>query len=405
MSLGLDPLFSNLFYSLGLIPHFSRPAKRAEGISLAVGDPPLVSVLITLCREKKEDIAMTVSSLIRQTYPKHRLEVLMVVEPDDTLVERYATECLDELRGAGIDGKVIVSDGKLRIKPHALNVGMKQARGKYCAFYDASDEIDPQQIEKAVGLMEDKGYDVAQSAVFRRGRSILSSLLTIDTIFWYRKYIPLILRFAGGFPLSGEGLFVRRSALDEAGGFPEVLTEDAYLGIILAEAGRKFGLVDSVVVEKAPKNVRAHFTQRSRWQRGYLTCLRRLLKSKLCFARKFFLLLPFIAPISCTLAFLGWSAVLCAALASLIPGSASPQGLALPVHLSVAIEGLYYWSLALACVGIPLCIASYADALFAEKERGYLPFLAFIPLYWMFLGLVATCSLFRGTRHWGRTER
>lgn len=402
MSLGLDPLFSNLFYSLGLIPHFSRPARRAEEISPAAGDPPLVSVLITFCREKKEDIAMTVSSLIRQTYPKDRLEVLMVVEPDDPVVERYATECLDDLREASIDSKVIVSDGKLRIKPHALNLGMKQARGKYYAFYDASDEIDPRQIEKAVRLMEEKGCDVAQSAVFRRGRSILSGLLMIDTIFWHRKYIPLLLRFAGGFPLSGEGLFVRRSVLDEAGGFPEVLTEDAYLGIILTETGRKFGVVDSVVVEKAPKNVRAHFTQRSRWQRGYLTCLRRLLKSKLCLRRKFFLLLPFITPISCALAFLGWSVIVCGAL---VPGMPLGEGVALPEHLSIATQALYYWCLALACVGIPLCTISYADALLAEKEQSYLRYLAFVPLYWIFLGLVAMSLVFRGTKHWGKTER
>ena len=44
-------------------------------------------------------------------------------------------------------------------------------------------------------------------------------------------------------PLSGEGLFVRTSVLREVGGFPEVLTEDAYLGIILTERGKRFGLV------------------------------------------------------------------------------------------------------------------------------------------------------------------
>jgi cellulose synthase/poly-beta-1,6-N-acetylglucosamine synthase-like glycosyltransferase len=112
-----------------------------------------------------------------------------------------------------------------------------------------------------------------QSAVFRKGRSILSHFLTIDTVFWYRKYLPLLLRNAHGFPLSGEGLFIRKSVLDEVGGFPEVLTEDAYLGLLLTERDKRFGILDSVVVEKAPRNAKAHFTQRSRWHRGFsLVC-------------------------------------------------------------------------------------------------------------------------------------
>ena len=31
--------------------------------------------------------------------------------------------------------------------------------------------------------------------------------------------------------------------------------------------------------------------------------------------------------------------------------------------------------------------------------------LSVFPLYWMFVGFVATCSFFRGTKQWGKTER
>ena len=52
--------------------------------------------------------------------------------------------------------------------------------GKYCAFHDAADIIDPDQIEKAVRLTEEHDYDVVQSAFFRKNRSILSHFLLID---------------------------------------------------------------------------------------------------------------------------------------------------------------------------------------------------------------------------------
>jgi cellulose synthase/poly-beta-1,6-N-acetylglucosamine synthase-like glycosyltransferase len=257
-------------------------------------------------------------------------------------------------------------------------------------------------VEKAVSLMEEHDYDVMQSAVFRKGRSILSQFLTIDTVFWYRKYLPLLLRHAQGFPLSGEGLFIRKNVLDEVGGFPEVLTEDAYLGLLLTEGNRRFGIVDSVAVEKAPRNAKAHFTQRSRWHRGYLTCLRRLFRSKLNFRRKFFFLLPLIAPLSCSLAFLGWSFILCSSAISLMPGAHGNHG---PFESPLLTNVVYYWSLVLAWVGIPLILLSYTQVLWAEKERPYLRVLPLIPLYWMFVGFVATCAFFRGTKHWGKTER
>jgi hypothetical protein len=79
----------------------------------------------------------------------------------------------------------------------------------------------------------------------------------LDTLVWYWKYVPLILRCSKGFPLSGEGLFIRRKVLQEMGYFPDVLTEDALLGVMLTERGKRFTLLDTVVAEKAPRNLRA----------------------------------------------------------------------------------------------------------------------------------------------------
>ena len=405
MSLGLDPIVSSLFYSLSLVPHLKGSARGAPSGNRELTVLPYVSVLVTFCQETRADIEMTVSSFLAQTYPPDSFEVLMAIEPDDEPVARFAAESVSRLREAGIAGRIVVSDGKLRIKPHALNLAVKQSRGKYCAFYDAADVIDADQVEKAVRLMEEHDYDVMQSAVFRKGRSILSHFLTIDTVFWYRKYLPLLLRHAQGFPLSGEGLFVRKSVLDEVGGFPEVLTEDAYLGLLLTEGDKRFGIVDSVVVEKAPRNAKAHFTQRSRWHRGYLTCLRRLFRSKLSLRRKFFFLMPLIAPLSCSLAFLGWTFILCRAAISLVPGAYWEHGMGISFESPFLAGVVYYWSLVLACVGIPLILLSYTQVLWAEKERQYMRVLPLIPLYWMFVGFVATCSFFRGTTQWGKTER
>jgi len=250
VSLGVDPIISNLFFTLSLIPHASLPI-APNAPSSAWIFYPFVSVLITFFEETKEDIHITITSLINQTYPKTRYEVLMVVEPNDEATKRYVCDSLTELHRVGIMATVIQSDGKKRLKPHALNIGLRYAKGEVCAFYDASDYIEPDQLHKAIVLMVQERKDAVQAIVLRHGLSFLSRFLLFDTLLWYRKYLPITLRFAKGIPLSGEGLFIRTNALREVGYFPEVLTEDAEMGLLLTEKAKAFALLDSVVIEKA----------------------------------------------------------------------------------------------------------------------------------------------------------
>jgi hypothetical protein len=90
---------------------------------------------------------------------------------------------------------------------------------------------------------------------------------------------------------------------------------------------------------------------------------------------------------------------------SLAPGTHWELGIGIPFEAPIIDGAVYYWSLVLACVGIPLILLSYTQVLWEEKERRYMLVLPLIPLYWMFVGFVATCSFFRGTKKWGKTER
>ena len=89
--------------------------------------------------------------------------------------------------------------------------------------------------------------------------------------------------------------------LQEVGYFPDVLTEDAMLGIILTERNKHFCILDTLVTEKAPRNLWAHIRQKMRWHRGYLTCLEFLCKAKIPLPRKFFFFLSFATPIASSL--------------------------------------------------------------------------------------------------------
>ena len=405
MSIGFDPIVSSALFSANLFPHAFRPKAARELPVDRRATAPFVTVIVALYREGWEDIEMTLESLLRQTMKPGRFEVLWAVEARDEGTHPLAEEAARQLLAVGISSRLVVSNGGTRLKAYALNRAIEQAAGEICAFYDASDDIDPRQIEDAALLMQEKQYDAVQATVLRKGASILSEFLLVDTAFWFRRYIPFVLGLAKGMPLSGEGLFLRRSVLNEVGGFPEVLTEDGYLGIILTERNKRFGLLASTITEKAPKNIRSHFVQRLRWNRGYLTCLARLFRGDLSFKRKLALSLPFLTPLSCSLAFVGWTLIVAQWVVSVAAGMSIPDvGLSLLRH-PIYTSAMYYWALGLFVVGIPLCVLSYLRTLRSLGMSQSAPLILLLPYYWSFIGFAATCSFFKDTTHWGKTER
>lgn len=405
MSIGFDPVVSSFLFTASLLPHAARPRAARELPSDRDATPPLVTVIVALYREKWEDIEMTLASLLRQTMAHDRFEVLWAIEARDEATYPHAAEAAGRLQTAGISSRLIISNGGTRLKAYALNRAIERARGEICAFYDASDDIDSRQLEDAALLMQEKQYDAVQATVLRKGTSILSEFLFIDTAFWFKRYIPFVLGIARGMPLSGEGLFLRRSVLNEVGGFPEVLTEDGYLGIMLTERNKRFGLVASTITEKAPKNIKAHFVQRLRWNRGYLTCLARLVRADLSLKRKLALSLPFLTPLSCSLAFLGWILIFGQWAVSLAGGISIPDRALSLVQHPLYTNAMYYWALVLFVCGIPLCVLSYLRTLRSLGMSRSAPLVLLLPYYWSFIGFAAMCSFFKNTTHWGKTER
>src|SRR5579871_564886 len=158
MSIGFDPIISSALFTAALVPHAATPRAVLELPTRPSTDPPLVTVVVALYREVWSDIEMTVDSLIRQTYPRDRFEVLIAIEARDHDIRPNADHAAAMLRSAGIDTRIVVSDGGKRLKAYALNRAIETARGEICAFYDASDDIEPAQLEKAALLMQEKAY-------------------------------------------------------------------------------------------------------------------------------------------------------------------------------------------------------------------------------------------------------
>ncbi|HEX9857877.1 MAG TPA: glycosyltransferase, partial [Paracoccaceae bacterium] len=231
---------------------------------------PVVSVMVPLYRES--DIApRLIRRLGKLDYPQELLDILLVVEEDDT-VTRAALLAADLPPWMRV---VVVPDGRLKTKPRALNYALDACRGVIIGIYDAEDAPDPDQIRRVVDRFHRRGPDVAclQGVLdfYNPQTNWLSRCFTMEYATWFRIILPGLERLGFAIPLGGTTLFFRRAALEELGGWDaHNVTEDADLGMRLARHGYRTELIDTTTREEANCRTLPWIRQRSRWLKGYM---------------------------------------------------------------------------------------------------------------------------------------
>jgi 1,2-diacylglycerol 3-beta-glucosyltransferase len=166
-----------------------------------------------------------------------------------------------------------------RTKGAVLAWAMPFLRGDVIGAIDADTRVDPDFLERAIrAWRRDPGAAALQVA--RRPRNASVSWLTraqeeeqlMDMASQCGRWAT-----DGSAELRGNGMFVRRAALEAVGGWSErALTEDLELSTRLAAGGHRVTLApETSVGEEAVQTIRALWRQRLRWAEG---SLRRLLE-------------------------------------------------------------------------------------------------------------------------------
>ncbi|CUH76603.1 glycosyltransferase [Tropicibacter naphthalenivorans] len=231
--------------------------------------PPAVSILVPLYKE--ENIARTlVRRLSRLSYPKSRLEVILVLEAmDDTTRETLSRTNLPPWMRV-----VTVPPGDVTTKPRALNYAFNFTRGDIIGIYDAEDAPAPDQIERVVAHFEHAPAQVGcvQGILdfYNPRANWLSRCFSIEYASWFRILLPGLAKMGFAVPLGGTTVFFRRDVLQRVRGWDaHNVTEDADLGIRLARHGYQTELVATVTREEANNRMWPWIKQRSRWLKGY----------------------------------------------------------------------------------------------------------------------------------------
>lgn len=258
---------SQLLKLSALVASAARPA--APDPRWLPKDLPMVSLLVPLFDEY--DIAgALIARLGRLTYPKVRLEILLILEEGDAQTRAG----LAEARLPPWMRAVEVPRGSVMTKPRALNYALNFTRGDIIGIYDAEDAPAPDQIERIVSRFAKAPPKTAclQGILdfYNPRANWLSRCFTIEYATWFRVMLPGLARLGLPVPLGGTSVFIRRSALEAAGGWDSHnVTEDADLGIRLARLGYRTELVATVTREEANNRLWPWIRQRSRWLKGY----------------------------------------------------------------------------------------------------------------------------------------
>jgi glycosyltransferase XagB len=358
---------------------FSRPIKPLKTTEL-----PLYSIIVPLYKEANI-VPKLLSALSSINCPRSRLDIKIVVEPDDSETQSALNATTSNLFYEMI---IAPSEGP-RTKPKALMSAMPFVRGKYVVIYDAEDNPHPNQLREACAtfhaLGERSKVAVLQAPLIieNANRNVITRLFAAEYAALFDVTLPVLARYNLPLPLGGTSNHFKVSILRECGGWdPFNVTEDADLGLRFARLGYGAQTLRLGTFEEAPHRLSPWLNQRSRWFKGWLQTLTIHLSSPSALYKR-----------------LGFTRAM---VSFLMLGSTFASALIHPIIYIYCLAGLFLeketfpLELVAGFMGSSYCIAALILWLGARERKNInLRFsLLLLPLYWLMLSIAAWRALY-----------
>jgi cellulose synthase/poly-beta-1,6-N-acetylglucosamine synthase-like glycosyltransferase len=353
---------------------------------------PIYTILCPLYREAKV-LPSFVRAITALDWPKDRLDVLILLEEDDT-------ETITAAKNANLPSyfkPIIVPQSQPKTKPKACNYGLTKAKGDYLVIYDAEDIPDPLQLKKAY-----LGFQVIDDNIiclqaklnyFNPTQNILTRLFTAEYSLWFDVVLPGLQSLETNIPLGGTSNHFKTEVLRELQGWdPFNVTEDCDLGTRLFMEGYKTAIIDSTTLEEANSKAGNWLRQRSRWIKGYMqTYLVHMRHPITLFKRQGYHALLFQLIIGGKIAFMFINPLLWLVTISYF---------VFYHYVGSAIEALYapliyYMAVFSLAFGNFICFYFYMVGLAKRDHWGLIKYVFFIPFYWLMASTAAFLALYQ----------
>ena len=235
-------------------------------------DPPDHSFSIIIPAKNEEKVlGRLLERMVNQEYDKSKYEILIVEDgsTDNTfqVCKNYESLYSDLIRCIKLP-PAKVPNGKSR----ALNHAVKIAKYDIIGIFDADTVPRLDILRQASEAFSDNQVAGVQGKLIPINvkESIVARFASLEELY-YEYSIAGRARLGLFVPLEGTCTFVRKSVLNEVGGWNEYsLTEDLDLSIKLASKGYKIIYVPTIVAwREVPVNLSWLVKQRLRWYRGH----------------------------------------------------------------------------------------------------------------------------------------
>jgi cellulose synthase/poly-beta-1,6-N-acetylglucosamine synthase-like glycosyltransferase len=236
----------------------------------AEADLPPITVQLPLFNELYV-IERLLESVTRIDYPSHLLEIQVLDDSTDETV-KIAQAAVEMYQRRGFDIKHIHRTDRTGFKAGALENGMKSAKGRLVAVFDADFTPKPDCLRKMVDYFTDERVGMVQMrwGHINGNYSILTRIqeVLLDGHFVIEQTSRN--RTGAFFNFNGTAGMWRREAIEWSGGWQhDTLTEDTDLSFRAQLMGWRFVyLLDEEVPAELPVEINGFKTQQRRWAKG-----------------------------------------------------------------------------------------------------------------------------------------
>ncbi|MDY6788672.1 MAG: glycosyltransferase [Candidatus Nanohaloarchaea archaeon] len=306
---GLIWTYVNVYHFYPLIKSFwdieiateDRGLYANHELTLDEEDYPVIDVLLPAYKESSV-IENAISSIRSSDYPQDRLNINVLVEPNDNDTREELNSISEEYSFREIViPKGYPSDPN---KPRALDYGFEMTEGDIVGVIDAEDIVEPKLFRKVASALVEDDYDYLQGILdmMNENDGWRNIMFRGEYGFWYRVLLPSFYRSGYAIPLGGTTNFFHREVLEEISerrieeygevwdgkdkewlenqglkGYapwdPLNVTEDFELGLFLWMEDYEMALINAVTMEESPITLPDWIGQRTRWQKGRLYTL------------------------------------------------------------------------------------------------------------------------------------
>lgn len=400
----IDLLFSSrlLLKSLNFPPEVD--IDEGEIANLNDNDLPIYTILCPLYKEANV-LADFVNAINNLDWPKEKLDVLLLLEEDDTETINKAYD----LKLPNHFSIHVVPHSLPKTKPKACNYGFSFAKGEYTVIYDAEDKPDPLQLKKsyiAFNKLEPKVICLQSKLnYYNTDQNLLTKLFTAEYSLWFDLILPGLQLIETTIPLGGTSNHFKTTALRHLKGWdPFNVTEDCDLGARLFKEGFKTAIVNSTTYEEANSKIKSWIKQRSRWIKGYMQTYLVHMRDPVSFIKKHGVhALIFQLVIGMRMVFILINPILwIATIVYLLFGPQVEQ-----IYKALYPAPFYYFAVFTMIFGNFVYFYNYMIGLAKRGKWNVVRYVFFIPFYWALTSvsaIIAFYQLVKKPYYWEKTQ-